>query len=264
MVFKKQLNQLLDNLDIWFNDRQPNERKLIMYMPALFLGFFSYQVVLPQVSQWANNEEMIHMRLQNDRNIIQAVRESHNPATFNVREKERDALVNEVGRLKNEAGSLDNTLRQELPMLYYDETKWTWFLSNLSLKAAKYGIVVEKIENWNYDINASSPPASVDTNQTILKSKGYLDTKTLRQIGEAKESKEGNASITKDKIIGNSGKFHKAMFVTTTLKASYASLLKLLWDIEKEPMIIGVESLQLGSETNMSTQITFSLWGVKP
>ncbi len=147
---------LAQKIDQFFENRQPNEKRLI-YLTIFFgIAALSYQYLFPYsekfLQQSKNQKKIIESKINADRAYLSAMTVGGDPFYY-VKQYNKNiaALKKSFVQINDKKEYLDHKIK-ELSYLLYNKKRWAQFLDSLTQKAYKNGVEINYILNNFLDV----------------------------------------------------------------------------------------------------------------
>ena len=155
----KELADFLEKMDIYFAEKKPNERLVLVVIPALVVGYVAW-TLLATPSEKAKqesvaNKQRIEKKLTENKRYLQSITRNGNR---NYRIEELDKIIaikkKKAALYRKRIGVLDSNL-QKLSDMLFNQKSWSLFLDSITTQAHENNVQINRMTNEYVDTNGS-------------------------------------------------------------------------------------------------------------
>jgi hypothetical protein len=155
----KFIDDLLDNIDNYFEGKKESEKTLMIFASAAIVGYLAYLMFLPFCEDRYNATETEKSALQ------KTIDEQKNYMRSITLNGDKDAIVkkitNDISMKKQEVAQMVEKMKLidsnmiKLSDMIFNPKSWSLFLNSISTRASAHKVSILKIDNKYVDNNSS-------------------------------------------------------------------------------------------------------------
>ena len=198
---KDSLSKQIDN---FFNQKKPNEQKILYLLIGAVVAYLVYQFVYMRVDMLRKDAYSKVLNMRTEVNTKQTYLSTNTNANLVRLRKNVKNLEKEYDNSLYKISYVDNTL-SELSYLLFNDENWAKFVDNISFLAKKYHLNITKISNKFYQPSFQKV-SQVVTIEVDAKSSYKNMMKFLNKIEESKlvvDVSDLNISQPSDELDGH-------------------------------------------------------------
>jgi len=155
----KELADLLEKLDAYFDGKRQSEKLVLIALPALLVGYLAWSLIAPSAKasfdRSVADKKTIETKLQEDKDYMSSITRNGDKEYFVKDYNKKIALTERQSDLYREKIGVLNKNLDKMSDMLFNQKSWSIFLDSITQYAHNNDIDLSSINNKYVDSNGS-------------------------------------------------------------------------------------------------------------